>query len=692
MGSRVRWKGAAWNGGSSLHGYARAGPTAILLALFTVGTLVLRAPTVAPCSTVLVLLLVAANALPLPAPLRTRTLPPALLATVMLMPPLAAAGISYLLVALPPPGADIRTRLRDVGLAWAVLVLAIGGSPGSPMGAVLALLVWGALLAASPSRARRPGWAWGLPAWILAAGVLAPHPLLLAGIVGFALAAPVVAAANRTGLSREPLLSPEAEAWLPPVCGALVLGSARRAEGSILAATVWGAYRLGRAAGWPPGRIAALPWILVERRALGNSNAVRSDGGQVPPAAAEHPDPPPAHPASPEDRLLEAAHRIATALASEPHDPHGIPSERRLREGLLDVLVRPAPPVLPPSRFDTTACTDLLRSIGFDLVHLPPLALLEVRRHQGGAKAEHNRHRQRLETTRNRVDALLAGRRVLTPDSLGLLSRELSRVLPDTTAALAGDLAGRGREVILTGSRGKSDLIRAIVTMARFPEHLPGAARAFPIPGTTAQLVLACGRPPCLEDLESMGKAVATSIARRTDLHASFYRPHLAPAHDPLTGLARLRALEDAIAEALETEALPRFALLVLSIRNLDTINDRFGHAAGDEALRAVSRTLQAMLRADDLPARLGGRTMGALLRGCGPQETRQVRERLEEALTETTLHPDDAGEPGLPVDLGTALAPEDGREPATLLRAARSRCRAASRSKRTVSVLPRIA
>ncbi len=77
---------------------------------------------------------------------------------------------------------------------------------------------------------------------------------------------------------------------------------------------------------------------------------------------------------------------------------------------------------------------------------------------------------------------------------------------------------------------------------------------------------------------------------------------------DPLTGLASRRLFHDHYLRALarRQRGEPPFALVMLDVDGLKQINDRFGHPAGDEVLRAVGRIL-GTVRAGDLAARLGG-------------------------------------------------------------------------------------
>ncbi|HEY3868303.1 MAG TPA: sensor domain-containing phosphodiesterase [Actinocrinis sp.] len=79
--------------------------------------------------------------------------------------------------------------------------------------------------------------------------------------------------------------------------------------------------------------------------------------------------------------------------------------------------------------------------------------------------------------------------------------------------------------------------------------------------------------------------------------------------HDPLTGLANRRRLRDRLDEALEV-VFARGDILGVALLDLDDfkeVNDRFGHAVGDELIDAIAWRLSANVRNGDLVARLGG-------------------------------------------------------------------------------------
>lgn len=114
---------------------------------------------------------------------------------------------------------------------------------------------------------------------------------------------------------------------------------------------------------------------------------------------------------------------------------------------------------------------------------------------------------------------------------------------------------------------------------------------------------------------------------------------------DPLTGLCNRRGF------------LPRFqrnlkrarrqgepmALVLVDCDRFKQINDEYGHAAGDRALKLLAQSLQAAVRKDDVVARWGGDEFVVMLRDVDEARVRQVAQRvgqLLEAATATALPP----------------------------------------------------
>lgn len=104
---------------------------------------------------------------------------------------------------------------------------------------------------------------------------------------------------------------------------------------------------------------------------------------------------------------------------------------------------------------------------------------------------------------------------------------------------------------------------------------------------------------------------------------------------DPLTGLANSRAFR----ERLQTDADRALrdgqplCLLYLDLDNFKKVNDRYGHGAGDEALRAIAQGMRAGLRATDMAARMGGDEFVALLWRASAAEAHEVGERMRQVV-----------------------------------------------------------
>ena len=86
--------------------------------------------------------------------------------------------------------------------------------------------------------------------------------------------------------------------------------------------------------------------------------------------------------------------------------------------------------------------------------------------------------------------------------------------------------------------------------------------------------------------------------------------------HDPLTGLVNRAAFSDRVEHALMRMERrgATLAVLFLDLDNFKTVNDQYGHAAGDQLLVTVAERLRECLRASDVAARLGGDEFAILL------------------------------------------------------------------------------
>lgn len=114
--------------------------------------------------------------------------------------------------------------------------------------------------------------------------------------------------------------------------------------------------------------------------------------------------------------------------------------------------------------------------------------------------------------------------------------------------------------------------------------------------------------------------------------------------HDPLTGLPNRRMLTlrlyDAYARACRYQR--PMAVLFIDLDGFKPINDTYGHAAGDEVLKAVASRLTAVVRVTDTVARIGGDEFVVVLSETGPRDSvTEVTRRILDSVAE-------------PVEIGT--------------------------------------
>ena len=104
---------------------------------------------------------------------------------------------------------------------------------------------------------------------------------------------------------------------------------------------------------------------------------------------------------------------------------------------------------------------------------------------------------------------------------------------------------------------------------------------------------------------------------------------------DPLTGMFNRRGFSEACGRVIEREAKAGrpVTVMIFDIDHFKSINDRFGHPAGDELLREVGRRLQRTVREGDTVIRQGGDEFCVLAPETGFRDAERLAARVEEAV-----------------------------------------------------------
>ena len=141
---------------------------------------------------------------------------------------------------------------------------------------------------------------------------------------------------------------------------------------------------------------------------------------------------------------------------------------------------------------------------------------------------------------------------------------------------------------------------------------------------------------------------------------------------DPLTGLLNragaLSAIDHALDHAHKTGQ--KLGLLFIDLDGFKTINDTYGHDAGDSVLQETANRLRSALRGEDIAARFGGDEFVALLVGLSQVEAAgTIARKIVGMLAKTSYHQDTALAVG--ASIGIAIYPDHGESPEALLQAA---------------------
>ena len=257
------------------------------------------------------------------------------------------------------------------------------------------------------------------------------------------------------------------------------------------------------------------------------------------------------------------------------------------------------------------------------LLPWPALALVGMRRFH--ARIDWPGH-ERLDWTVLGLCALLAVLAALLPGD-GLPATVLMPLAPMLVHLYAASML-----VCAGGGRNESRpmlLLAGVVTLAAC------APMAAALPGADARALFdACAAAAAMASI-AMAFIVTTLAFDRQErqLRASRRRLRALASIDPLTQVPNRRHFEELALHALERDPPASAVLVLFDVDHFKHINDRFGHAGGDRALRLVSRCVREVLRVHDVPCRHGGDEFALLLRHASVRDAMRVAARLVERL-----------------------------------------------------------
>ncbi|MDZ4095340.1 MAG: diguanylate cyclase [Paracoccaceae bacterium] len=263
---------------------------------------------------------------------------------------------------------------------------------------------------------------------------------------------------------------------------------------------------------------------------------------------------------------------------------------------------------------------------------------------------------ERAETAlrwRRELANVLHGRLVILSRAEALAESDTA-VDPDVFV-IEADLGGSGGGLrLMSDLRSRAPTRHAAICIVRAEDAAETAAMAYDL---GANDLIGAGFDPNELGIRLRKLMRAKRVADR--MRASVQDGLRLAVIDPLTGLynRRYAIAQLAVIADRAQEASGGFAVMVIDLDRFKSVNDRWGHMAGDAVLIEVARRLSENLRIGDLLARIGGEEFLVALPDTNMTEARSIAERLCQMVKANPIVLPDGGSLSVTVSIGLAIS-----------------------------------